>query len=84
MGEYMMSHTPMLVTDVGEIHEYVQDGINTFMVPPEEPMIYAEKLRFILDNPIMANEVANNAYNYAISNFTAQGTTKEMLRFLCD
>ena len=84
MGEYMMSHTPMLVTDVGEIHEYVQDGVNTFMVPPEEPMIYAEKLRFVLDNPIVANEVANNAYNYAISNFTAKETTKEMLRFLCE
>ena len=82
MGEYMMSHTPMLVTDVGEIHEYVQDGITTFMVAPENPTAYAEKLIYILDHPDEATHVAENAYAYAIKNFSAKEVTKDLLHFL--
>ena len=82
MGEYMMSHTPMLVTDVGEIHLYVQDGVNTFMVPPQNPQAYADKLRYIINNPEKAQLVSDNAYNYAICHFTAKVATKDMLTFL--
>jgi len=82
MGEYMMSHTPMIVTDVGEIHQYVQDGITTYMVPPENPGAYAEKLRYILDHPDEATNVAENAYVYANKNFCAKEVTKDLLLFL--
>ena len=82
MGEYMMSHTPMLVTDVGEIHEYVQDGITTFMVAPENPTAYAEKLRYILNHYDEATRVAENAYNYASTHFSTKDVTKDMLTFL--
>lgn len=82
MGEYMMSHTPMIVTDVGEIHQYVQDGKTTYMVPPENPGAYAKKLRYILDHPDEATSVAENAYAYAIENFSAKEVTKDLLSFL--
>ena len=82
MAEYMMSRTPMIVTDVGEIHEYVQDGVNSFMVSPEDPAAYAGKLRFILENPDVAARVAESAYEYAISNFSAKEATKGLLSFL--
>lgn len=82
MAEYMMSHTPMLVTDVGEIHEYVQDGNTTYMVSPENPEAYADKLRYILTHPDEAARVAGKAYDYAISHFTAKEVTKGLLSFL--
>lgn len=82
MGEYMMSHTPMLVTDVGEIKQYVQDGVNTYMVAPENPEAYAKKLRYILTHPDDAKRVADNAYAYAIKHFTAKEATKSLLDFL--
>lgn len=82
MGEYMMSHTPMIVTDVGEIHQYVQDGHTTYMVAPEDPEAYAEKLIYILDHPDEATHVAENAYAYAIKNFSAKEVTKDLLHFL--
>lgn len=82
MGEYMMSRVPMLVTDVGEIRLYVKDGMNTFMVPPEDPKAYSEKLRFILTHSEDAKRVADNAYDYAISHFTAKEATKGLIPFL--
>lgn len=84
MGEYMMSHTPMLVTDVGEIHNYVQDGVTTFMVPPEAPKAYADKLRYILTHQEVAEEVADNAYKYAVNHFGCKQVTKPLVKFLGD
>ena len=82
MGEYMMSHTPMIVTDVGEIHLYVQDGNTTYMVAPENPEAYAEKLMYILNHYDEATHVAENANAYAIKNFSAKEVTKDLLSFL--
>lgn len=82
MGEYMMSHTPMLVTDVGEIHNYVQDGVTTFMVPPENPEAYADKLRFILTHPDVSKKVSDNAYEYAVNHFGCKQVTAPLVTFL--
>lgn len=82
MAEYMMSKRPMLVTDVGEIHCYVSDGVTTFMVPPESPELYAAKLKYIVENPEEAETVSNNAYNYAVEHFEAKNVTKGLVSFL--
>lgn len=82
MGEYMMSHVPMIVTDVGEIKEYVQDGITTYMVPPCDPVAYAKKIDYILTHRQESLEVANRAYEYAINCFRSKEVTKGMIDFL--
>lgn len=48
LAEYMLSHTPAIVTNVGEIHNYVKDGEHVYMVPPCNPIKYAEKLNTFL------------------------------------
>lgn len=82
MAEYMMSGTPMIVTDVGEIKDYVQDSITAFMVKPCNPEEYASKIDYILNNPIEAEKVSIRAYNYAINSFGAKKVTAELLEFL--
>lgn len=82
LGEYMMSHRPSVVTDVGEIHNYVQDGVTTFMVPPENPQAYADKLRYVLTHPDEAKRVSDNAYKYAMNNFGCKQVTKPLVKFL--
>ncbi len=82
MAEYMMSGTPMVVTNVGEINKYVQDGINTYMVEPCNPDAYGQKLRYILSNPEDSARIANNALEYAKSNFCSQPVTKGLINFM--
>lgn len=82
MAEYMMSMTPMIVTNVGEIHKYVKDSETTFMVEPCDPVAYAEKISFILDNSSIAEEVANNAFQYAKLHFCSKHVTMGMIEFL--
>ena len=84
MAEYMMSKTPMLVTNVGEIHKYVQDGINCYMVEPCNSKLYADKLSYILNNYEEADKVAGRAYDYACRNFRAKEVTSELIDFLSD
>ena len=71
LGEYMMTGVPTLLTNVGEIAEYVQDGINAYLVAPENPQLYAEKLSYIYDNYKRALEIAVVAQNYIIENFSS-------------
>ena len=77
-----MSGTPMVVTNVGEINKYVQDGINTYMVEPCNPDAYGQKLRYILSNPEDSARIANNALEYAKSNFCSQPVTKGLINFM--
>lgn len=82
MAEYMMSGTSMIVTNVGEIHKYVSDGDTTFMVEPCDPVAYADKLRYILNNPDVAKKVAVNAKAYAQQNFCSFPVTQELIKFM--
>ena len=82
LGEYMMSKRPIVLTDVGEIKNYLQDGINVFMVSPESPEEYANKIIYILENKETVSQVIDNAYNLAASNYGSTVVTKALLSFL--
>ena len=84
LAEYMMSHTPAIVTDVGEINKYVKDGDTIYMVPPSDEYSYANKIRHILYHPEEAMQVANRAYVYAVDNFGAKNATKPLLDFILE
>lgn len=72
MGEYFMTGVPTILTDVGEIHKYVKDNVNAFLVEPENPQRYAEKLCYILDNYHLATETAKKATEMILSNFSCE------------
>ena len=82
MGEYMMSHTPMIVTDVGEISQYIDNKINGMIVPPCKPEEYAGAIRFLINNPKESKEIAEKAYQYAVQSFNAKDVVKGMIDFL--
>lgn len=82
MAEYMMSGTPMLVTNVGEIPNYVKDGETTYMVDPGNPEKYAEKLRYILSHTEEAKKVAEKAKHYALENFCSRQAMHGLIDFL--
>lgn len=81
MGEYFMSSVPAILTDVGEISEYVTDGVNGYIVEPESPVAYAQKIRYVLENYDTAIDVAKNARIYVLDNFSTDAAGKSMLNF---
>ncbi len=50
LGEYLASGVPSLITDVSDNSLYVKDGINGFVVPPDDIESFSGKLEFIYMN----------------------------------
>ena len=82
MGEYMMTGNPTILTDVGEIHEYIQDGVNAYMVAPCDPESYAKKLAYILDNYDTALDVAKVGKKYILDHFKCENIAYNLVDFL--
>lgn len=82
MGEYFMTGKPCLFTDVGEISQYLKDGENGFIVAPENPELYAQKLRYILNNYDKALNTAKNAIGFVLDNYSSQSAGKQILDFI--
>lgn len=82
MAEYMMTGVPTILTDVGEIHEYITDGVNAYMVEPMNPKAYAEKLDYILTHRKDAESVAQKGKDYILSNYSSKAAGLRIKDFL--
>jgi glycosyltransferase involved in cell wall biosynthesis len=82
MGEYFMTGVPAVLTDVGEIHKYVKDGVNAYLVETENPQRYADKLCYILDNYETALATAKNATDMIINNFSCKSAALRIEAFI--
>lgn len=83
LGEYMATGIPALLTDVGEIKKYVGDGEHVYIVPPENPKAYAEKLDYIFSHYEEALKTAERAKTYLRQHFDYRIVAKNMYDFLC-
>lgn len=82
MGEYMMTGVPSLLTDVGEISQYVHDDETCYIVPPENPEAYARKIEYILSHYTESLAVADRAKKYIMDNYTSDNAGKAIISFI--
>lgn len=82
LGEYLASGIPTILTDVGEISQYVRDSIHVYLVPPEDPIKYAEKLDYMLSHYDVAKSVAKKGKDFILSKYDYKVVSKELLFFL--
>jgi glycosyltransferase involved in cell wall biosynthesis len=71
LTEFLATSIPVVTVNVGEISNYLTDGVNAFIVEPGNCKLLARKLDFILDNYELAKkvglkgkELANTIFNY--------------------
>jgi glycosyltransferase involved in cell wall biosynthesis len=57
-AEAMAASRPVVATDVGGTPEFINNGVNGFLVPPRNPTALAEATRRLLEDPIMAATMA--------------------------
>lgn len=82
LGEYLLSNKPAIVTNVGEISNYVKDGYNAYMVEPNNPDEYAKKMDYILSHPKESKEVANRGRAYIMDNYSCEKVSLNLIVFL--
>jgi len=59
--EAMACETPVICTQVASLPEIVRDGVDGFVVPPNDSPALYQKLQWIMDHPGRAREMGTNA-----------------------
>lgn len=75
VGEYLATGNPVVVTKVGSIPDYLEDGVNAFLAEPGDVAGFADKMEEILLHPDKAKVVGERGKELARSvfNYTYQG-----------
>jgi glycosyltransferase involved in cell wall biosynthesis len=69
VGEYLASARPVVVTANGDIGLYLRDGVDAYLVPPDDLAAFGERLRYVLGHPDEATEVGRRGRQAAQMHF---------------
>ena len=82
--EAMAMELPVVVTDVGGVHELVQDGETGLMVKPHEPDAIADAIRTLDDDRDLARTIATAGARRVAEGFTSRVRVERLLTALGD
>jgi len=82
LGEYLATGNPVVVTKVGDIPRYLEDGKTAFLADPDSVEAFAGKLNQALGNPDLARRVGENGRALALATFDYRVQAAGLLRFL--
>lgn len=82
LGEYLATGNPVVVTDVGEISHYLEDGINAYISSNNEPKVFAQKIDEALSNPVRSREIGLKGKELAYSVFNYKTQARNIAEFL--
>lgn len=82
LTEYLATSKPVITVKVGEIPEYLTDGIDVYMVEPGDSLRLAEKMDKILNDYPAALRVAERGRRLTSGVFNYQYQAKRMIRFV--
>lgn len=81
LGEYLASGNPVIVTSVGEITDYLIDGVNAIIAEPGNVDSFGNKLREILSNLSFSEQIGINGKTTALTYFNNRIQTGDILSF---
>jgi glycosyltransferase involved in cell wall biosynthesis len=82
LTEFLATGKPVVTVDVGEVSDYLTDGVNAFLVEPANCIQLAEKLDFVLRNYQSAELVGKRGKELAYTIFNYEFQAKRILAFL--
>ncbi len=82
LAEYLAVSKPVISVNVGEISQYLTDGINAFVVEPGDKRYLAEKIDHILNDYDSAMKVAQQGRQLADTVFNYNFQAKRIIPFV--
>jgi len=79
MCEAMASGLPVVATRVGGIPEFVIDGYNGLLVPPEDPLSLRRAVMKLISDDSLYDELSKNARKFAVENLSHKVIIKKEL-----
>lgn len=83
MTEAMMCGLPAVVSDVGDLGDLVDDGVNGYLVPRRRPELLAEKLIELLSDEAKLKDMASAARRSSLR-YETQATTQRWDQILAE
>jgi len=75
--EYMAAGLPVIATNAGGTPEIVKDGINGYLVPAFNAQIVAERITYLLQHTVTANEMGKNGQDLICNKFSVEKMIRE-------
>jgi len=82
LTEYMATSKPVITVKVGEIPDYLTDGVDSFLVEPGNTSELAEKLDYVLNNYDFALKIARKGQELTTTTFNYNYQAKRIIQFL--
>ncbi|MBN2011165.1 glycosyltransferase family 4 protein [candidate division KSB1 bacterium] len=82
MCEAMSSGLPVVATNVGGIPEFVRDGIDGYLVPPNNPLKLSEAVKKLVSNKETFLKMSRNARENIMNVCSAQTTIPQEIEIL--
>lgn len=67
--EAQACNIPVISTDVGGVRDIVSDGETGFIVPPQNPQLFAEKLEILISSKEIREKMSQNGWNHVREKF---------------
>ena len=78
--EYMACARPVVAANLPVVRELVRDGVDALLFAPDDPTDLAHCVLAILDDPSLAQRLANSAARRARERFSWRAAQKKLLR----
>lgn len=82
LGEYLLSGRPVVLTEVGNIADFLTDGVNAFIAHPGNYVSISNKMIEVSSNPEKAEKVAMEGRMVALNEFNSSIQTRRLLSIL--
>lgn len=79
LGEYLLTGNPVVVTAVGDIPRFIEDGENGMVAKPDNPTDFASKIDWLLTHPEEAKEIGKRGKETALKNFNNTVEAKKII-----
>ena len=82
LGEYLATGKPVVVTNVGEIGVFLEDGVNCRIAEPDNYRDFADKLSWVMDNYELALHIGAKGRELTQNAFSCVEQCKVALSFM--
>jgi len=81
--EAMQAGLPIVSTNVGAIPEILQDKKNGLLLEPKNPLILAQNIQHLIDNPDLAKKLGEQAKKDVMKRFTIEKMIEQTKKVYC-
>ena len=72
LGEYLLTGNPVVITDVGNISDFLTDRVSAMIAKPNDEIDFADKVNWLLDHKEEASTIGENGAKVACSQFDSK------------